>query len=329
MKGREADIAPLSKINTKTIQWEKMKTLIIVYIVMVLLIIVAQILRPGFASFGHLENVARQSAFLGLVCIGQTLIILTGGIDLSVAQMLVLSNIIAAQMMSGKDENTLVALLTILLIGAVSGFICGVGVYYLKIPSMVMTLAMGNVLLGVAYIYSKGSPKGYRSEILDAFTNGRILGLTYGPTLLWIVLAVIIILVLRYTAFGRSIYLIGTNREAARYSGVKIAAVTIAVYTIQAVLTALTGFILVGYTGTGYMSTGAAYGTSSIAAVVIGGASVLGGKGGYGGTVAGVIIMTVIISLMTMLDMPEAGRLMAQGAIIIALLLIVYRKHKQ
>ncbi len=326
MNSTQSGTVAVKQVSTKSILWEKRKNLVFVYGVLVLLIIVAQIIRPGFASPSHLENLLRQSAFLGFVCIGQALIILTGGIDLSVPQMLVLSNIVAAQVMNGKDENTFLALGAVLLIGLVSGIISGIGVHTLKIPSMVTTLAMGNVLLGVAYIYSKGSPKGYRSDMLNAFTNGRVLGLTYGPILLWIALGAATILVLKYTTFGRAIYLLGSNREAARYSGINIGLTTIAVYVIQAMLTAMTGFILVGYTGTGYMSTGASYGMSSIAAVVIGGVSVLGGKGGYTGTVAGIIIMMVIESLMSMLNMPEAGKLMAQGALIIILLLLVYRK---
>jgi len=314
--------------DSRSINREKIKPLIFVYGVLIILIVVAQIINPGFAAPDHLENMTRQAAFLGLVCIGQTLIILTAGIDLSVAQMLVLTNIVAAEVMNGKDNRTLLALIICILIGAASGIISGSGIHFLKIPAMVMTLAMGNVLLGVAYIYSQGSPSGHRSDVLDRFVNGEFLGLTYGPIFVWAILSVIIFCVLKFTTFGRSIYMMGTNPEAARYSGVKLGSMTIAVYTIQGVITAVTGFLLVGYTGTGYMSTGAAYGTTSIAAVVVGGISVLGGKGSYIGTIAGAFIMTVIVSLMTMIDMPESGRQMSQGLIIIVLLIAIYREKK-
>jgi ribose transport system permease protein len=315
-------------VDSKSIMREKIKPIIFVYSVLILLIVVAQIMNPGFASPSHLETFVRQSAFLGLCCIGQTLIILTGGIDLSVAQMLVLTNIVSAEVMNGKDDRTFLALIVCLIIGAGAGLANGAGIHFLKIPAMVMTLAMGNVLLGIAYIYSQGSPSGHRSNLLDHFVNDKAFGLTYGPTLVYICLSVLALFILKFTTFGRSIYMLGTNPEAARYSGVRLGGVIIGIYVIQGVLIALTGYLLVGYTGTGYMSTGDAYGTTSIAAVVVGGISVLGGKGNYLGTIAGAFIMTIIVSLMTMVNIPESGRQMAQGLIIVVLLIVIYREKK-
>jgi ribose transport system permease protein len=328
MRLKTVDSATSTLIDARSITWEKIRPIIFVYAVLILLIIIAQVMNPGFASPSHLETFARQSAFLGLCCIGQTLIILTAGIDLSVAQMLVLTNIVSAEVMNGKDDRTFLALIVCLVIGAVAGCANGLGIHFLKIPAMVMTLAMGNVLLGIAYIYSQGSPSGHRSDILDHFVNDKAFGLTYGPTLVWIALSVVFFCMLKFTTFGRSIYMLGTNAEAAKYAGVRIGAVTVAVYAIQGIITAMTGYLLVGYTGTGYMSTGDAYGTTCIAAVVVGGISVLGGKGSYIGTVAGAFIMTIIVSLMTMINIPESGRQMAQGLIIVVLLIAIYREKK-
>ncbi len=325
----EKTAAPAIKVpDSKSIRREKLLPIIFVYAVLIGLVIVAQILRPGFAAPGNLENVLRTGSFLGIVCIGQTLVILTAGIDLAVPYTVVLCNVITSQVINGDDKNTFLALAICILVGAVAGFVVGLGIYYLRIPPMVMTLAIGNVLYGFAYIYSGGAPSGRRSPMLDHFVNGRFMGITYGSVIAWVILAVIFIIILKKTTFGRSIYMLGTNVEAAKYSGTRAGTVTIAVYMIHYILCGFVGFLMLGYTGTAYLSTGANLGNDSIAAVVVGGVSVLGGKGGYVGALAGALIMTVITSLMNMFNIPEAGRQVVQGVLIIALLLIMYRRRK-
>ena len=305
-------------VNDRTIP------LFFVYGVIVLLLIAANLLKPGFLSATNISNLLRQSSFLGIVCIGQTLVILTGGIDISVDNMIVLANVLSAEIMAKQDANIPRALLVSLAVGALFGALNGIGVYYLKVPSLVMTLATGNILHGVAYIYCSGAPVGYSAPLITKLVSNNFWGLFTGTTFLWIALAALCIVILKFTVFGRSIYAVGTSQLVSRYSGINAASTTIFCYVISGVCAALTGLILVGYTGTSYMSIGGDYEASSIAAVVAGGTLISGGRGGYAGTIAGVIIMVVVSSLMTMLNVGEAGRELIQGLIIVVLLLAVF-----
>lgn len=314
----------------KSLMTKKIVPLILVYAVMVGLAIIANILNPGFLGLSHIWTVLRQMAFLGIVCIGQNLIILTGGIDLSLEYTLVLCNVVSAQLIAGANENTWKALGVTILISAAIGLFNGLGVYFLKIPAMIMTLATGNAVYGIAYIFCDGAPKGKSSEILTFIANGKIGGVINGATLIWILLSIAIIVVLKFTVLGRSVYAIGVNKESAEYSGINVPVVLIGLYVIASILAGISGYILLGYTGTSYLSTGEGYNMDSIAAVVVGGTSILGGSGSYVGTIAGVGIMIIINSLMTVLNMAESGKQMVQGLIIIVLLVIVYgRKSKE
>lgn len=315
--------------GVKTIRRDKIMPVLLVYATMIILLLIANAVSPGFLSVTHLGNVARQASFLGIVAIGQTLIILTGGIDLSTSYLITLTNVVAAQMMNGEDSNVLITCVVVLLIGLIAGAVNGMGICFMRIPPIVMTLATGNVLLGIAYIYCKGSPKGYRAPILETLVNSRLFGVLSGSAILWLLLAALIVFLLAKSTFGRSVYAIGVNAEAARYSGIHVNRILITSYMLAGLMSAITGVLFVGYTGSAYMSTGSAYGMDSIAAVVIGGTSISGGRGGYMGTIAGVMIMTIITSLMTMLNMADSGRQIVQGLIIIVLLVAVYTRRKK
>lgn len=223
------------------IRRDRMMPLLLVYATTAVLLFAANIISPGFLTVAHLGNVARQASFLGIVSIGQTLIILTGGIDLSTSYLITLTNIVAAQIMDGKNANIAAACITVLLIGLVAGAINGLGICFMHIPPIVMTLATGNVLLGIAYIYCNGSPKGYRAPLLEQIVNGRVLGVLSGSVIIWILLAVGIVFLLAKTTFGRSVYAIGVNAEAARYSNIHVSSTLILSYIIAGIVTAVTG----------------------------------------------------------------------------------------
>lgn len=304
------------------------KQLVMAYGVMVLILIFAQIVSPGFLALNHLDSILRQICFLAIVGIGQTCAIMTGGIDLSVASVIAVSNVVSAQLMSGQDENVPIAFLVVLGIGLFAGLANGIGVQYLKISPLVMTLAMGSVMQGAAYIYCKGAPKGATAPFVRNLAIGKLFGISL-PFLIWLVLAAVFIIVLKCTTIGRAIYAVGTNQEAARQSGIHTSRTVIGVYALSGVMSALVGFLLIGYTGTSFLNTGEPYTMNSIAAVVIGGTSVAGGSGGYVGTIAGAVIMTVLVSILTVAKIPEFGRQMAQGLIILAILLVYGRERKK
>ncbi|MEG1012129.1 MAG: ABC transporter permease [Ruthenibacterium sp.] len=318
-----------SNEKTNTILRKRLVPLLLVYGVMVVLALIANVVSPGFLALNHLLSVLRQVAFLGIVCIGQTMVILTGGIDLSITYTLVLSNVVCAQAMNGDDANLPKTIVIALGIGLAAGTMNTFGICVLKIPAMIMTLASGSVMYGISYIYCGGSPKGKASPAMSEFANGKLFGFLNGVTLFWIIASIIIIVVLKKTVFGRSVYAVGVNPESARYSGIKVPMVLFSVYVISSVMAALDGAFLVGYTGTSYLSTGASYNMDSIAAVVVGGTAITGGAGGYVGTIAGAAIMTLIDSLMTVLNMAESGKKIIQGLLVIALLVGVYGRKKR
>jgi ribose transport system permease protein len=304
-------------------------SLILVYGIMVLLAVIANFISPGFLGGDNIMTMLRQIAFLGIACLGQTIVILTAGIDLSLCYTLVLCNIVSAYVIGGENANMPKAFLICMLISIAIGLVNGAGIHFLHIPAMIMTLASGSAIYGIAYIYCNGSPKGRTSPLLDSIANGKVGGVLNGTVIIWIVLSIVVIILLKYTNFGRSIYAIGINPVTANYSGISVPRVLMTVYVLSSVFAGFTGFLLLGYTGTAYLSTGASYNMDSIAAVVIGGTSVLGGEGGYVGTIAGVAIMTIITSLMTVMNMAESGKEMIQGLIIIVLLVAVYGRRSK
>ena len=237
---------------------------------------------------------------------------------------------IAAQIMMGRNENLPAALFAVIVMGVMVGFINGVGIHWLKIPPFIMTLGVGTVIQGVFLIYTKGAPKGNASPLLKAICGQSFIGILSGIVVIWAVMAAVTIVLLRNTPYGRKIYSVGTNEQAARFSGIHTGRVTFSVYLISAVIAAVSGFFLVGYTGTSFLDVGTSYNTKTIAAVIIGGTAITGGKGGYIGTIAGAIIMTILDDFLTIVNIPEAGRQIMQGVIIVLLVLIYSReKHKK
>ena len=302
---------------------------IAVYAIMILMLIFGNIAVPGFISTNNIAVILREMSFLGICAIGQTLAILTGGIDLSLSNTLLLCNIMSAYIVSGSDKNVPAALLVCLLVSTAIGLVNFAGVYLIHIPAMIMTLASGSAVYGIAYIYCDGAPKGKSSPFTSALVNSRFLGTINWTTVIWLILSVVIIIVLKYSVFGRSVYAIGVNPVTASYSGISVPKTLAVIYILSSVLAGFTGFLFLGYTGTAYLSTGATYNMDSIASVVIGGTSIAGGSGGYLGTVAGVGIMTILTSLLTAMAVPQAGKDIVQGILIIVLLITVYGRKKK
>lgn len=215
--------------------------------------------------------------------------------------------------------------MAIVLIGGLFGAFSGIGVAYLKISPLVMTLAVGSLVTGITLIVSHGAPKGMASPVLRYIGVGNVLGIPM-IVLLWVLLTGLVVLLLRSTAFGRKIYYVGASPRAAYLSGVKVNRVLVSAYAISGATSALTGALMAGYTQTAFLGIGNEYILWSITAVVIGGTALTGGKGSYLGTVAGAILLVLIESLLTVVQMPEAGRKIANGLIILIMIGIYYRK---
>jgi ribose transport system permease protein len=262
------------------------------------------------------------AAILGLVAAGQTLVMLTGGVDLSVA-----TTATAAAFMTSSfgTEGAFVAILIALGVGLGIGLVNGIGVAIFRVNPLIMTLGVSTVTVGALTIYSQ---KRFVSLVPDfVVTLGSRRFLEYIPydLLVWVPVAALIILGLRYSGIGRMIYAVGDNPVACRLAGVRVWQVQLFVYAMCGLLSAGAGILLVGFNNAADLGIASPFLLPSVAAVVIGGTSIFGGVGGYAGTILGALILTVLDSLLTILNASQAVRQVIYGLIILALAAIYAR----
>jgi ribose transport system permease protein len=294
------------------------------YVAVVLLFAGGSLISAEFGGLEHIFLVLGLASFTGLVAVGQTMVILLGGIDLSVSSTITMAGVISATIMTGSDTRIIPAVAVSLLIGVVIGLVNGMGIGMLNIPPLVMTLGVTSLVQGISLLYTNGAPKGNSAPFLSDLATGTVAGVPF-MVIIWGVVSLIVIMVLHRTSFGRWTYAVGYSPKAAHMSGVNVKLTTVSVYAISGLMAALTGVLLTGYTKTSYLNIGDPYQMASIAAVVVGGTSILGGFGSYIGTIAGTIIITIVQSLLPILSIPEAGRQVVSGSIILVLLLIYGR----
>lgn len=298
-----------------------------IYIALVVVGIAAGILSPSFYAPGNIINVLRQAATLGIVSVGQTFVILGGGIDLSVGGVMGTATILVSDLSKGRDTMLIPIAAVVLAMGALVGLANGLLVTKRNVPPFVGTLGMMIALEGARLAYTKGVPSGSIPPLL------RVLGRdTTGPIAnAVIVLVVIVILaaILMYrTGFGRALYATGGNREAARLSGINVDRVTIITYVICAVLAAVAGLVLSGFVGYVDRYLGRGFDLDSVAAVVVGGTAFAGGKGGIWGTIAGILLITILFNIVLMLHLNVQYQLVVKGAVIIgAVALYSFRRR--
>lgn len=295
----------------------------------VLLFIIGDLVRPGFASFESVQAVLVVASFVGMVAAGQTFVILIGGIDLSVPWILNGAAILMVTSSLGQNERAAFAIVLTLGMGALVGLCNGVGVALFGVPAVVMTLAMNGIMEGLTLGLSGGMTcepcASYAPPVVQAAVHGHFLGIP-AALYLWLAVAVIVSVVLSLTTFGRSTYAIGNNARASYLAGVRVTATIVALYMLSGLFSALAGIMLVGFGGQAALGMGDPYLFQSIAAVVIGGVYILGGRGHYIGTVAGSISLVALISVLMAMNMPEYGRSIIYGVIILVLLLLYGRE---
>ncbi len=282
----------------------------------IVLTVVQGVIRPGSVTVGQTMNITRQASALGIVVLGQALVILGGGIDLSVGSMVTLTNVFAVSLMQGQDKNFFTAVLVCLGLGLVVGLINGFGVLKLKIAPFIMTLCTMSIMQGVYLVYTGGSPSGNVSPLLKTIGNGFLVGPVPYSTVIWLVLALVVWVVLRFTPYGRKLYAVGSNAKAARLCGIKSDRVKYSTYILSSLLAAVAGLLASGYIGTTSLSLGGDYINNSLAAVLIGGNAIEGGRGGVWGGVLGAFFMMLLFALLTMLSIGQVGKLIVQGLII-------------
>ncbi len=287
-----------------------------------LMLIVVSLFRPGFGSLENLRTLTIDASIIGIVALGQTFVILTGGIDLSIPWTLNSAAIMLTLFTQGHDANLIWAVPLILVLAAGIGLINGVGVTILGISPVIMTLGVNAILQGALVGYTSGGQPGSVSPPLIVFlAQGNVAGFPV-ELILWLVIIVLATLLLSFTRLGRSVYAIGNNALAARFSGVSVGRVRIFVYCFSAVASALAGIVLTGRVGRSYLGMGDLYLFASVAAVAIGGGSILGGSGHYLGTVAGTLVLTLIAGLLPIFNVPASAQQVLYGLIVLGMVLL-------
>lgn len=285
---------------------------------LVVLVILSEIARPGIVNLNWAGVILRTAVPLAILAGCQVLTMLTGGIDLSVGSVASMSGFLVATLVG--DYGLWVALLTALVVAAIAGALTGIGVGVFRVHPLIMTLGMGLVVFGFANAWQliRVQTGGGTPEELRFVGSGSMWGIVPHSLLVFVPLAAVILVGLRRTGYGRLLYAIGDNPIAARLSGARAWQVLIALYAISAAMAAIAGFLLSGLTNVASVTLADSYVLPSVAAAVIGGTSIMGGRGGYGGAIAGAIILAVIQSLLSSLGYPEAIRQILFGAIIVA-----------
>lgn len=297
-------------------------------LVAVAIFVVGGIVNTSFLSPANIGSILSMAVLLGFAAAGQTLVVIAGGegIDLSVGAVMSLGAVLAAQTMNGQDSAIIPALFLVILAGATIGLLNAAGILYARVPPLVMTMAMANVVTTVQLIYTRGSPVGMPAPIIAYIGSRRLFPILPWLVVLGLIMVFLMQFILRRTVYGRHLYAIGSNYNAAYLAGVQAGLVKGVAYILSGVLSSLAGFWLIGYNNFIFVNMGAAYVLPSIAAVVIGGTSLAGGEGSYSGTMLGSVILTALAGLLVVLHTDEAGRQIINGLVLI-LLLAVYTRQ--
>lgn len=288
------------------------------------LMVLGDFVTPGFLSFTQLSTQLKISAFLGLFGLCQTFVLLAGGegVDLSVGANGSLGGIIGAALVQGHDSAVLPVAVLMGVAGATVGIVNGLGVALFGVPPLVMTLAIASVVSGGLIIFKSVLQPAMVASPFLAQLAGRATFNIPNIFLVWIAVGAVAVWLLSATAWGRQIYGAGANSQVAQLSGTHVTLVKVAVYSMSGLIATLTGFCLVGYVGAAFLGLGDAYVLSSIVVAVIGGMSLAGGNGSYIGVAAAALLITVLTSLLTTMQIGEAGRQIIFGCILIGFLLI-------
>jgi len=292
---------------------------------LVMLVIAASFLSDRFLSVPNLLNILRQVAIVGILAIGMTFVILTKGIDLSVGSLLGISVVIYAGLL--ENYSMAVAIPAGLAAATLAGFVNGIGVAHARVPPFIMTLGMLSFARGLAFIYTGGTPIPILNEEFYSLGNGYVLGVPI-PSLILLSVLAISAMVLSLTAFGRSVYAIGSNEEAARLSGVPVSAYKIAVYAISGLVSGLAGLVYASQLSIGTPIAGQGYELDAIAAVVVGGTSLFGGKGTVGGTFIGTLIIGVLANILNLTGVDPYVQQLFKGALIVFAVYLMSRSDR-
>jgi ribose transport system permease protein len=302
-------------------------SLLVVIGLIVLLLVIGTIASPRFASLNNFLNVFQQSAALGFVSLGQTVVVLTGGIDLSVGATISLTSNFASGWIDGDPNMVVPVVVGVVALGAAIGCLNGALSHYLKVHPLIVTLGMASILQGCTLLYSL-SPVGKVTDDFEAFAYGRVFGLSYGG-LAMLVLFALVGLFLHRTRTGNAIYVVGGDPRGARLLGISVARTMMLAYALSGACAALTAVYLVSRMGSGDPWRGDGFDLASITPVVVGGTSLSGGRGGPLGTLLGVFLISLLNNILNFLDVSTFYQWIVQGLIIITAVAIHVEKGRR
>ena len=292
---------------------------------LIILVIAASFLSDRFLTPANLLNILRQVAIVGILAIGMTFVILTRGIDLSVGSILGLSVVIYAGLL--ETHSMAIAIPLGLLVAMAAGLVNGLGVASAGIPPFIMTLGMLSFARGLAFLYTGGTPIPILNEAFYDLGNDYLFGIPI-PSLILLAILAVSAVILSLTAFGRSVYAIGSNEEAARLSGVPVRLYKIIVYVIAGGVSGLAGLVYASQLSIGTPIAGQGYELDAIAAVVVGGTSLFGGKGSVGGTFLGTLIIGVLANILNLTGVDPYVQQLFKGALIVVAVYFMSRSGR-
>lgn len=289
-------------------------------IVLIVLCVVLSFSSPYFLEVKNLINVLKQISIIAILSAGMTFVILSGGIDLSVGATLALSGVVSV-LLSSSGVNPIIAMCTGAVVGLIAGLINGFFTAKAKLPAFIVTLGAFTYLRGLAYVISGGYPIMLESETFKFLGSGSIAGIPV-PIYVMAIVYIFAFFVLRYTVFGRNVYAIGGNQEAAHLSGIKVSNHLVVVYAISGLLSGIGGLVMAGRLYSGQPTAGQGFELDAIAAVILGGTRLTGGLGTIQGTLIGALIMGVLSNGLTLMDVGYYWQLVVKGAVIVLAVLL-------
>ncbi|TCL57171.1 ribose transport system permease protein/putative xylitol transport system permease protein [Kineothrix alysoides] len=315
-------------MKTKTMYIKGMLAKYAMYIAFVILIIVLSVVSPVFLTSTNVINILRQISVIGIMAVGMTFVIATGGIDLSVGAIMALAGVISTSLVKGESTTPLmVSLLAGLLVGIMCGAFSGFFISRLQVPEFIATLATMTITRGFCYVYTNGRPiTGFRDDYKIIGTGS--VGIIPIPVLIFTVIVLLGVFFLNFTQFGRHVLAVGGNEKAAIVSGINAARVKFTCYIISGITSATAGIVLAARTQTGQPVAGEGFELDAITAVVIGGASLSGGSGNVLGSVVGMLIIGVMTNGLDLLNVSSYYQKVIKGAIILIAVLSDRAKKK-
>lgn len=281
------------------------------------LCIIFSVVSEEFLSLTNVSNIIRQVSINGILAVGMTFVILTGGIDLSVGSVMALTGTIMAGMMINVGLPPFAAVLVGIILGAVIGYINGAFTAYARIPAIIVTLAMMEIARGAALLYTGGYPLSGLPASYSFIGQGYLFGVIPMPAIIMIIVFVVAYIILNHLPLGRYIYAIGGNEEAVRLSGIKVKRIKASVYLISGITAGIAGAIMSSRLSSGQPMAGEGYELDAIAAVVLGGTSIAGGRGHIFGTLLGALLLGVLSNGLNLLGVSPYVQRVLKGAIII------------